>query len=93
MYSKDDLWLLIQQSDRAVKRAMILLYRDQTSEEQEVENTITRNGRGFNSWDASFGSDMAKLILGRSVLSPRQLIACRKLLKKYCGQLSRVWGE
>ncbi len=73
---------------RAVERALVLLYARQTSDEQSAQMTKHTNGRGFNSVDARFLSDLARKVQKGWKLSGPQMEWARKLLPKYAGQLA-----
>ncbi|XP_045808371.1 myb-like protein D isoform X1 [Trifolium pratense] len=47
-------------------KAVCVLYRQQTGEEQEIKGTVCRNGRGFNTHDAYRGSKLAEFLLDGS---------------------------
>lgn len=69
------------------ERALKALYRCQTVEEQNTEETIERNGVGFNANDAPFLSSLAQSLEHYPHLTERQLKAAQKLLPKYARQL------
>ena len=79
-------WLL-STNDRAVERAILCLYNRQTIDEQELENTKYRNGRGFSASDAKRGTYMAKWILSGKHLSGQWLLDAKGIAFKYIGQL------
>jgi hypothetical protein len=79
-------WLLAT-NDRAVERAIVVLYNRQTVDEKAAEGTRHRNGRGFNIADAKKGTYMAKWILGGNHLTGQWLIDAKGLAYKYIGQL------
>lgn len=80
----------LERSDEAVRRALIVLYRQQTPEEQGEGMTIEANAKGFNMMDAHYGSELARVVLSGGKLSPRQTSAARGMLMKYLGQLVRL---
>lgn len=51
---------LLRENDRAVERAMVVLYQRQTADEQAQGNTKHTNGRGFSACHASKGSYYAR---------------------------------
>ena len=86
--------LLIQamQDPEVVAGCLAILYAAQTPGERFEKVTVTRNGAGFNAFDAGFGSSLAEqAIAGR--LSAKQVGAARSLLLKYARQISRVVSE
>jgi hypothetical protein len=91
--TKDTINCLLLRNDRAVYRALIVLFERQTADEQRSENTLHDNGIGFTGADAEFMSSLAKQVIERGSLSPRQLAAMRKLNKHgYC-PLAKYWGQ
>ncbi len=72
------------------RRAILALYEHQTDDEKNSELTKENNSRGFNSFDATFLSSIAKQLLAGRRLSEKQLVASRKALRKYSGQLLRI---
>ena len=91
--TRDEVKLLLATSALAVERAMVALYHCQTATEQSTARTVEHNGRGFNALDASFGSSLAKQVVGGRKLSPRQIQCGRKMAIKYAGQLTRMTNE
>lgn len=96
----------IEKSDSACVNALIKLYARQTSDEQERRATGHDNGVGFNGTDAGFLSSLAEQAIERrrarsagevpahyTDLSPRQIGAARKCLKKYGRQLLEIAQE
>lgn len=91
---------LIDTDDRAVIRGLKAIYHRQTQDEQNTDSTNHLNGMGFNGRDAAFGSSLAKQIIHweqnpqsrryPTPLSRSQLIAARKMMRKYAGQLAKV---
>ena len=85
---------LLETNDRAVVKAIKGLYARQTASEQSRQTTIEHNGRGFNSRDAGFLSDIArKLPRYNDNMTRRQLAASRKMLRKYWRQLLEMIEE
>lgn len=91
--NKTDIQLLLNRNDKAVLRALVVLYGRQTSSEQATLTTKENNGRGFNGVDAPFLSSLAQQHLRGRQLTSKQLFAARKCLKKYSGQLLIVAEE
>lgn len=78
--------LIARNNEHAVK-ALLTIYRNQTYEEQYVQETIEDNGIGFNGTDAEFCSSLAEQYLKYNRLSDRQYSSLRKVMQKYAGQL------
>jgi hypothetical protein len=97
-FNKTDILNLINTNDKAVYRALVVLFERQTADEQSSEATNHLNGMGFNGTDARFGSSLAKQVIAfekgeskyRYPLSRTQLEAARKMVRKYAGQLAKV---
>jgi hypothetical protein len=82
----------LQTDDRWLIRGLVAIYRGQTSEEQNINQTVDHNGVGFGAFDAEFLTGMAKLVLDGRGLSKKQMDAVRKAMIKYAGQLVRISG-
>lgn len=85
-----DKWQLItilQRSERAVGRALTVLYASQTGDEQSGAQTRHLNGVGFNAMDAAYLSSLARQVGAGRSLSRAQLAVARRALPKYTRQL------
>jgi hypothetical protein len=89
-WNKDTILALLNESDKAVCRAVLAIYEKQTENEQATDSTAEQNGVGFNGADAGFGSSLAKQYAERGSLSPRQIACARKMMRKYAGQLAEI---
>lgn len=92
-WTKDEILALLAERDAAVARALVALYERQTADEQSALITTHHNKMGFNGLDARFGSELARKVLKGWTLSPKQLAAARKMLRKYAGQLVLVANQ
>lgn len=92
-WNKENITALLEKSDNAVRRGVVVIYDRQTSDEKDQERTKHFNARGFNGMDAEFGTSIAKQILAGRNLSPKQISAARKFLRKYAGQLALVAND
>lgn len=72
---------------------VVAIYNKQTENEKNAESTQEDNGIGFNGCDGQFGTSIAKKILAGYSMSPKQLAALQKMMKKYAGQLLRIAKE
>lgn len=72
---------------------IVAIYNRQTADEQSVESTQESNAMGFNGVDAKFGSSLAKRVIAGYSLSPKQMAAGVKMMRKYAGQLLLVAKE
>jgi hypothetical protein len=85
--TKEQIRELLLREDRAVERAMVVLFSRQTSGEQTVGITHERNARGFSSSDASSGTYMAKWVMSGRRLSGSYLDKARQMSLRYTRQL------
>jgi tRNA(Ile2) C34 agmatinyltransferase TiaS len=97
MVTKEQIIELLQNNDKAVVRALIVLNERQTADEQANEETKFQNGRGFRPCHARMGTSMAKFYIRNQYLTPKQLAYWRALDKSgkmriaiYAGQLLQV---
>ena len=74
-------------NDKAVKAALLRIYSFQTMEEQDHEQTVESNGKGFNGTDAKILSSFSLQLKTKGWLSPKQIALSRKRLLKYSRQL------
>ena len=86
-WNKESIKNLILTNDKAVYRALLLLYSFQTEEEKYLEVTKTVNGKGFNKLDTEQLSSFARQILGGKHLTQKQLYVARYKLVKYSNQI------
>jgi hypothetical protein len=78
-------------NDRAVERAIIAIWKKQTSSEQLAQSTQEHNHVGFTAFDAEFLSSLAeRLEWKKYALTPKQLASGRKAILKYAGQLTSI---
>jgi hypothetical protein len=68
-----DIVNLLRTNDKAVIRALLVLNERQTTEEQQIEATTTRNDRGFRPCHARVGTNMAKFYQRKGYLTPKQI--------------------
>lgn len=81
---------LLMASDRAVERALLLLYSFQTEDERNTLRTVHMNGKGFDSVDARILSKLAKKLLDGGTLTVNETELARQRLMKYHEQISNV---
>jgi len=81
---------VIEKYDEGVRRALVMLYKQQTSEERMEGQTIERNNLGFNLHDAPFGTRLAERVLRGDKLLPSEIRAARRMLRKYVKQLTEL---
>ena len=90
--TKQEVEDLLSTNDRAVERALVLLYHRQTRDEQASQSTTHRNGRGFTGCDAEIFSSFAQRIIGGRNLTEKQMAVCRKVTK-YGTRLGIYWKQ
>ena len=74
--------------DANVEKALLRLYREQTTLEQAAGTTREDNARGFNAPDSSILSYRARWLLSGRHLSGKHLEDSRTRLRKYATQLA-----
>lgn len=84
---------LLHLNNRAVERAMIVLYNNQTQDERSAGATKHHNGKGFNSYDAKTGTYYALWVLSGRKLTGFHLERARVMSLKYVGQLVQAAKE
>jgi hypothetical protein len=94
MVSKEQIVKLLQEDDRAIARALVVLTARQTVDEQAAENTRYLNGRGYRPCHARMGTSMSQFFQRRGFLTPKQIAYWRVKEKTgkmrieiYAGQL------
>lgn len=87
-WNKETIQSLLVRSNKAVERAMVVLYNRQTVDEQQAEVSAEENSRGFSGYDAKSGSYYAKWVISGKNLSGKFLEKARKMSMKYWKQLA-----
>lgn len=64
---------LLRNNDKAVARALLVLFNNQTADEQQAEGTKHHNGKGFRPCHAKKGTGMAKQFIRTGSLSNAQV--------------------
>lgn len=77
----------IDTNDHAVEKAILIVYRNQTAEEQSAGDTRVSNGIGFTGVDGEFLSSLGSTVMQGRHLSPKQIEYGRKKIRKYARQL------
>ena len=94
MWTKEQIVTMLETNDKAVTRAVIAIYKRQTSAEQIAQATKVNNNVGFNHADAPYLSYCAKYALDkRTNLSGKHLEKSRKRVMKYWAQLIDIANE
>lgn len=82
-YLKD----LLKTNDKALLKAIVLIYDNQTPEEKEKGRSIENNRIGFNKIDAKEMGDIARKIKAGKTLTKGELAKSRNKMQKYWKQL------
>lgn len=79
---------LLERNDHAVERALLVVFRNQTFDEQQKHDVRYRNDVGFTASDAHYGCLHAKQLLKTGHLQEWQIRYWRKKkIEKYWRQL------
>jgi hypothetical protein len=92
-YTREEIDHILTSNPRAVGRAMIVLFRRQTSDEQRSSNTRHQNGRGFSAYAARSGSYYARWVISGRRLTGRHLAKARSIALKHSRQLVEEANE
>lgn len=84
---------LLQRNDKALTRALTLIYQNQTFEEQNTGILKEKNGRGFTRIDSEFLTSLAIKVKHSQELSPREWAILRNKMPKYWRQLMIISKE
>lgn len=92
-YTKQDMVDLLTVSNKAVERAIVVLYTYQTADEKAVGETNEYNNVGFNGFDGGILSSFAEQINRGRKLSEKQMTIAKKKIFKYAQQLANISNE
>lgn len=81
---------LVRTNDKALVRAILLVYANQTWAEQEAGESMEHNGVGFTQYDATSMSRIAEKLKAQQPLTDRELEHARWTMPKYWKQLMVV---
>lgn len=87
MLNKEFVFRMLDDNDRAVIRALEVIYSNQTRTEQATNATLTANNIGFNKADAGRLTSIYDFYKSRGFLTPKQIALVRIRIKKYWRQL------
>lgn len=90
IWTEDEIKALIKTNDKALCRAILRLYNEQTEDEKTTGDTKHSNGVGFNKFDAEILSSFAEFFKRTGFLTAKQMIVARKKMIKYSKQLTRL---
>jgi hypothetical protein len=89
-WNKDNIRELLEQSNKAVLRGILVIHSLQTDSEQASHTTHIYNGVGWTGYDAEFMSSLADQIRDKGFLTEKQMVYARKRILRYAGQLAKV---
>jgi len=92
-YTTEEIKEMLKSNDVAVKRAVIAIWKRQTSSERLTQHTAEHNQVGFNAYDAPFLSSLAEQAEAGRTWSAKQYNAARKAIIKYARQLTDIANE
>ena len=90
---KQYLTLLLKRNDKALKTAIILIYRRQTEEEKMIHKSTEDNGVGFTKWDAEEMTQVAKKLIANKEVTKGEWARARNKMPKYWKQLMLISKE
>lgn len=91
--TKENIVSLLEKNDRAVERAIVVLFNNQTFDEQQAADVKYTNGRGFNARDAHYGTIAAKVFIREGKLEDWQIRYWRKRDKKGNMKIGIYWRQ
>lgn len=88
VWTEDDIRDLLANNDRAVTRAVVALYKRQTTSEKASAITQEANGVGFNAYDARYLTWCAEWVMNtRRYMNAKHTEKARRMVMKYTRQL------
>lgn len=84
---------LLLENDRAVERALVVLFHRQTNDEKLAARTKLWNMRGFTGADAHYGTRNARQVLGGRTLFDSQLNYWRRPNRRGVPRISKYWAQ
>lgn len=91
--TRENIVALLERNDKAVGRALLVLLRNQTFDEQQSEDTKHQNGKGFASCDAFVGTRAARQFQERGYLSPKQVAYWRIKDARGNSRIGKYWKQ
>jgi len=92
-WTKSKIVNLLANNDRAVERAIVVVYNNQEGDEQAMQSTHKANGVGFTAFDANILSSFAEQINKKRTLSSKQLEIARKTDKFGNMKIAKYWKQ
>lgn len=91
--TKENIVALLEKNDHAVERAIVVLFNNQTFDEQQAADVKYTNGRGFNARDAHYGTIAAKVYIRDGSLADWQIRYWRKRDKRGNMKIGIYWKQ
>ena len=93
IWTADRIVNILNTNNTAVERAIIAIYKRQTSDEKITQHTHHNNNVGFSAADARTGTYLAKWLLSGKHLDGRFLDKGRSIALKYRRQLTEIAAQ
>lgn len=91
VWNKETIKALLATNDRAVTKAVVAIYYNQTQDEISSKVTQEHNGKGFTKFDAKFLTEMATFAINNGMtLTTKQVECIRHRVYKYWRQLAEI---
>jgi hypothetical protein len=84
---------LLRTSDKAVERALMVVFNNQTADEQNTGAVVHHNGRGFIFYHAEIGTSMVKQLQRRGFLTQGQISFWRKRNGRGIMNIALYWRQ
>lgn len=84
---------LLESDKRAVRRAILAIFNLQDERQRRGLSSGQNTGRGFSRYDRPMGNKLARKILERRQLTPKELDLALRLAIKYRRQLSELANQ
>lgn len=92
-WNREKIANLLATSDKAVERALVVVFNNQEADEQAILYSNHKNGVGFTVFDANIFSSFARQVLNGRTLSVKQMIIARKQDKFGNMKIARYWKQ
>lgn len=87
---REQLRELLQTNDEALRRSIVVIYRQQIPQERVLGEAIIEDKVGFTAFDAEILGSFAKQIEHGNKLSDKQMAIARNKMPKYWRQLMNI---
>jgi hypothetical protein len=92
-WNREKIANLLATSDKAVERALVVVFNNQEADEHAILYSNHKNGVGFTVYDANIFSSFAKQVLNGRTLSVKQMVIARKPDKFGNMKIARYWKQ